>query len=104
MKATLAGRHSMDTQFHGITALSVRVTDTRLGSRGWRLHDTPNGRALKRVKAKRPRHAVTTNMPKVERVLPILDDSTQERIMRTLAGTLASERDTNALNINVHTK
>lgn len=85
MNTTQSGRNSIDTHFHGITALTSRVTDTRLGSRGWRLHDTPNGRAIKRVKAKRPRHKVTTNKPKVARVLPTLSDQEQERLARILA-------------------
>ena len=89
MNTTQTGRDSIDTHFHGITALTVRVTDTRLGSRGWRLHDTPNGRAIRRVKARSPRHKVTTNKPKVARVLPTLSDHEQERLARTL---LLSER------------
>jgi hypothetical protein len=82
MKATFNSRDSIDTQFNGITALNVRVTSTRLGSRGWRLSDTTHGKAVRRT---RPRHAVTTNKPKVERVLPILSDEEQERIARNLA-------------------
>ena len=87
MKATFNSRDSIDTQFNGITALNVRVTSTRLGSRGWRLSDTTHGKAVRRT---RPRHAVTTNMPKVERVLPILSDEEQDRIARALA---LSERE-----------
>jgi hypothetical protein len=87
MKATSNSRNSIDTQFNGITALTVRVTSTRLGSRGWRLSDTTHGKAVHRT---RRRHAVTTNMPKVERVLPILSDEEQERIARALA---LSERE-----------
>ena len=87
MKATFNSRDSIDTQFNGITALNVRVTRTRLGSRGWRLSDTTHGKAVRRT---RPRHAVTTNKPKVERVLPILSDEEQERIARALA---LSERE-----------
>lgn len=101
MNTTQSGRNSIDTHFHGITALTVRVTDTRLGSRGWRLHDTPNGRALKRVKARRPRHAVTTNKPKVARVLPILSDHEQERLARILALS-ERERDFRASLPSVH--
>jgi hypothetical protein len=82
MATTLTGRDSIDTQFNGITALTVRVTSTRLGSRGWRLSDTTHGKAVRRT---RPRHAVTTNRPKVARVLPILSDQEQERLARTLA-------------------
>jgi len=82
MKATSNSRNSIDTQFNGITALTVRVTSTRLGSRGWRLSDTKQGKAVRRT---RPRHAVTTNRPKVARVLPILSDQEQERLARILA-------------------
>ena len=82
MKATSNSRNSIDTQFNGITALTVRVTSTRLGSRGWRLTDTTHGKAVRKT---RPRHAVKTNRPKVERVLPILSDQEQERLARILA-------------------
>jgi hypothetical protein len=87
MTTTLTGRNSIDTNFNGITALTVRATSTRLGSRGWRLSDTTHGKAVRRT---RPRHAVKTNMPKVERVLPTLDEATQERLARALA---LSERE-----------
>lgn len=96
--ATLASRHSIDTNFHGITALTVRATPTRLGSRGWRLSNTTHGRAVKRVR--RPRQVVTTNRPKVERVLPILDDDTALAIVRNL-----TSGDTSAtINLNIHDK
>jgi hypothetical protein len=58
------------------------VTSRRLGSAGWRLTDTKHGKAVRRT---RQRHAVTTNRPKVERVLPTLDEATQERLARELA-------------------
>lgn len=89
MATTLTGRNSIDTQFNGITALTVRVTSTRLGSRGWRLSDTTHGKAVRRT---RPRHAVSTNKPKRERVLPILSDQEQERLARALA---LAERESN---------
>jgi len=82
MKATSNSRNSIDTQFNGITALTVRVTSTRLGSRGWRLTDTTHGKAVRKT---RQRHAVKTNRPKVARVLPILSDQEQERLARILA-------------------
>lgn len=97
MATTLTGRNSIDTNFNGITALTVRVTSTRLGSRGWRLSDTTHGKAVRRT---RPRHAVKSNMPKRERVLPILSDQEQERIARTL--TTASTSGT--INLNIHDK
>lgn len=58
------------------------VTSRRLGSAGWRLTDTKHGKAVRKT---RTRHAVTTNRPKVERVLPTLSDQEQERIARALA-------------------
>jgi len=98
MKATSNSRNSIDTQFNGITALTVRVTSTRLGSRGWRLTDTTHGKAVRKT---RPRHAVKTNRPKVERVLPILSDQEQERLARILA--LAErERDFRASMPSIH--
>lgn len=63
------------------------VTPRRLGTVGARLTDTKHGKA---VRLKRTRHAVTTNRPKVERVLPTLDEATQERLARALA---LSERE-----------
>ena len=97
MKSTLAGRNSIDTNFNGITALTVRATSTRLGSRGWRLSDTTHGKAVRRT---RPRHAVKSNMPKVERVLPTLDDDTA----LALVAKLATTNDTTQPNLNIHDK
>lgn len=65
-----------------VTPSKPVVTSRRLGSAGWRLTDTKHGKAVRRT---RPRHAVTTNRPKVERVLPTLDEATQERLARELA-------------------
>jgi hypothetical protein len=67
-----------------VTPSKPIVTSRRLGSAGWRLTDTKHGKAV-RLKRTRPRHAVTTNRPKVERVLPTLSDQEQERLARTLA-------------------
>lgn len=58
------------------------VTARRLGSPNARLTDTKHGKAVRRT---RPRHAVTTNRPKVERVLPTLTEQEQERLARALA-------------------
>ena len=81
-----------------VTPSKPMVTPRRLGTIGARLTDTKHGKAVRRT---RTRHAVTTNRPKVERVLPILDDATQERLARTLA--LAErERDFRASLPNVH--
>jgi hypothetical protein len=70
-----------------VTPRKVQATDRRLGTIGARLTNTKHGKA---VRLKRTRHAVTTNRPKVERVLPTLDEATQERLARALA---LSERE-----------
>lgn len=72
------------------------VTSRRLGSTGWRLHDTPNGRAFKRTRNGK----VTSNRPKVERVLPTLDEATA----LALVAKLATTNDTTQLNLNIHDK
>ena len=57
-------RNALATEFRGLTALTVRVTSNRLGSRGWRLSDTVHGRAVKsttrNATPKRERSKVTT--------------------------------------------
>ncbi len=73
------------------------VTSRRLGSAGWRLTDTKHGKAVRRT---RQRHAVTTNRPKVERVLPTLDDDTA----LALVAKLATTNDTTQPNLNIHDK
>ena len=70
-----------------VTPAKPVVTSRRLGSNGWRLTDTKHGKAVRKT---RPRHAVTTNRPKVERVLPTLSEQEQERLARALA---LSERE-----------
>jgi hypothetical protein len=50
-----------------VTPRKVHASDRRLGTIGARLTDTKHGKAV-RLKRTRPRHAVTTNRPKVERV------------------------------------
>jgi len=72
-----------------VTPRKVQATDRRLGTSGARLTDTKHGKA---VRFKRTRHAVTTNRPKVERVLPTLSDQEQERLIRELA---LAERESN---------
>lgn len=72
------------------------VTSRRLGSRGWRLHDTPNGRAVKRTRNGK----VTSNRNKVERVLPTLDDETA----LALVAKLATTNETTQPNLNIHDK
>lgn len=70
-----------------VTPSKPVVTSRRLGSNGWRLSNTQHGKAVRRT---RTRHAVTTNRPKVERVLPTLSEQEQERLARALA---LSERE-----------
>ena len=83
-----------------VTPRKVQATDRRLGTAGARLTDTQHGKAV-RIKRTRTRHAVTTNRPKVGRVLPTLDEATQERLARALA--LAErERDFRASLPSVH--
>lgn len=72
------------------------VTSRRLGSNGWRLHDTPNGRAYKRTRNGK----VTSNRNKVERVLPTLDEATA----LALVAKLATTNDTTTPNLNIHDK
>ena len=96
MTTARMSRNSIDTHFNGITALTTRATSNRLGSRGWRLHDTPNGRAYKRTRNGR----VTSNRAKVERVLPVLDDTTALAIVAKLA----TNNDTTQPNLNIHDK
>ena len=81
-----------------VTPRKVQFSDRRLGTAGARLTDTKHGKAVRRT---RPRHAVTTNQPKVGRVLPTLDEATQERLARALA--LADrERDFLATLPSIH--
>ena len=70
-----------------VTPRKVHASDRRLGTIGARLTDTKHGKAVRRT---RPRHAVTSNRPKVERVLPTLSIEEQERLARALA---LSERE-----------
>lgn len=83
-----------------VTPRKVQATDRRLGTQGARLTDTKHGKAV-RLKRTRSRHAVTTNRPKVERVLPTLDEATQERLARELALT-EREREFRATLPSVH--
>ena len=81
-----------------VTPRKVQATDRRLGTIGARLTDTKHGKAVRRT---RPRHAVTTNRPKVERVLQTLSEHEQERLARILA--LAErEREFRATLPSVH--
>jgi hypothetical protein len=79
-----------------MTPIRPLVTSRRLGSTGWRLHDTPNGRAIKRTRNGK----VTSNRPKVTRELPTLDEATA----LALVAKLATTNDTTQLNLNIHDK
>jgi len=79
---------------------NVVVTSRRIGSAGWRLHNTANGRAVARTPKRTRNSRVTTNMPKGERILPTLDEATQERLARALTSTKTSA----TINLNVHDK
>ena len=77
----------------------VHASPRRLGSSGWRLTNTAHGKAVRR--ARRPRNsAVVSNRPRVERVLPILDDDTALAIVRNFT----KEQTSIAVNLNVHDK
>ena len=78
-----------------VTPSKPIVTSRRLGSTGWRLHDTPNGRALKRT-----RNGKVSSNRKVIRELPTLDDDTA----LALVAKLATTNDTTHLNLNIHDK
>lgn len=77
-----------------VTPRKPIVTSRRLGSAGWRLHDTPNGRALKRT-----RNGKVSSNRKVIRELPTLDDETALAIVARL-----TSATTDALNLNIHNK
>lgn len=81
-----------------VTPRKVQATDRRLGTSGARLTDTKHGKAIRLT---RTRHAVTTNRPKIGRVLPTLDEATQERLARALALS-ERERDFRASLPSVH--
>jgi hypothetical protein len=77
-----------------VTPSKPIVTSRRLGSAGWRLHDTPNGRALKRT-----RNGKVSSNRKVVRELPTLDDDTALAIVARL-----TSATTDTLNLNIHDK
>jgi hypothetical protein len=79
-----------------MTPIRPIVTSRRLGSTGWRLHDTPNGRAFKRTRNGK----VTSNRPKVARELPTLDEATA----LALVAKLATAESAPHLNLNIHDK
>jgi len=83
-----------------VTPHKVQASDRRLGTIGARLTNTQHGKAV-RIKRTRTRHAVTTNRPKIARVLPTLSDHEQERLARILALS-ERERDFRASLPSVH--
>ena len=65
-----------------VTPSKPLVTERRIGSRGARLSDTEQGRAV-RFSVPRSRNGeVTTNMPRREKILPVIDEAQAEEIMR----------------------
>lgn len=77
-----------------MTPIRPMVTSRRLGSTGWRLHDTPNGRAHKRT-----RNGKVTSNRKVTRELPTLDEATALALVAKLA-----TAEVTTLNLNIHNK
>ena len=78
-----------------VTPRKPQATPRRLGTRGARLTDTRHGKALRRT-----RNGKVTSNKRVERILPALDEATQERLARGL--TTTNEGAT--LNLNIHDK
>lgn len=80
-----------------VTPIRPLVTSRRLGSTGWRLHDTATGR--KRTAPRRPRNgAVTSN-----KVTPIYTITLTEEEALARVKALASA-ESHAPNLNVHDK
>jgi len=77
-----------------MTPIRPLVTSRRLGSTGWRLHDTPNGRAYKRT-----RNGKVSSNRKVTRELPTLDEATALALVAKLA-----TAEVTTLNLNIHDK
>lgn len=76
-----------------VTPRKPQATPRRLGTRGARLTDTRHGKALRRT-----RNGAVTSNKRVERILPVLDEATQERLARDLTSKRANT------NINIHDK
>jgi len=68
-----------------VTPRKPQASARRLGTSGARLTDTSHGKALRRT-----RNGKVTSNKRVERILPVLDEATQERLARELA---LSERE-----------
>ena len=78
-----------------VTPRKPQASERRLGSRGARLTDTRHGKALRRT-----RNGKVTSNKRVERILPVLDEATQERLVRGLTTT----NDGATINLNIHDK
>jgi hypothetical protein len=78
-----------------VTPRKPQASARRLGTSGARLTDTRHGKALRRT-----RNGKVTSNKRVERILPALDEATQERLARGLTTT-----DQGAtINLNIHDK
>jgi hypothetical protein len=78
-----------------ITPRKPLATERRLGTRGARLTDTTHGKAIRRS-----RNGAVTSNKRVERILPALDEATQERLARGLTTTDQGA----SINLNIHDK
>lgn len=78
-----------------VTPRKPLATERRLGTRGARLTDTTHGKAIRRS-----RNGAVTSNKRVERILPALDEATQERLARGLTTTDKGA----SINLNIHDK
>ena len=78
-----------------VTPRKPLATERRLGTRGARLTDTTHGKAIRRS-----RNGEVTSNKRVERILPVLDEATQERLARGLTTTKQGA----TINLNIHDK
>jgi hypothetical protein len=78
-----------------VTPRKPQATPRRLGTSGARLTDTRHGKALRRT-----RNGAVTSNKRVERILPVLDEATQERLARGLTTT----DNGSSINLNIHDK
>jgi hypothetical protein len=81
-----------------VTPAKPLITSRRLGSRGYRLADTPSGRPV-RKHARSRNGKVSSNLREAIYVAPTLSDDEQERLARLL-----TSDSTRTLNLNVHEK
>jgi hypothetical protein len=78
-----------------VTPRKPQVSPRRLGTSGARLTDTKHGKAIRRS-----RNGAVTSNKRVERILPVLDEATQERLARGLTTTDQGD----SINLNIHDK